>query len=148
MPARSGLRSQRSLFQFEPTIRLAPTLSRTSSSRNVGAQNSPTRDQKTDKPTVSGGSKPLAAVNNHLSWFSPSVSTDHPPIMTEHMVPLSDFALALVAASPRRIDRDYVCGNGPRRNGDDQRGFSGWSKAKATLDQRILEARQQADPKG
>jgi integrase len=65
----------------------------------------------------------------------------------EHMVPLSDFALALVAASPRRIDRDYVFGNGPRRNGDDQRGFSGWSKAKATLDQRILEARQQTDPK-
>jgi len=66
----------------------------------------------------------------------------------EHMVPLVDSALALVAASPRRTDRDYVFGEGPRRNGDDQRGFSGWSKAKAALDQRILEARQQADPKG
>jgi integrase len=66
----------------------------------------------------------------------------------EHMVPLSDSALALVAASLRRIDRDYVFGDGPRRNSDDQRGFSGWSKAKAALDQRILEARQRADPKG
>lgn len=65
----------------------------------------------------------------------------------EHMVPLSDSAFALVNASPRRTGRDYVFGNGPRRTGDDQRGFSGWSKAKAALDQRILEARQQADPK-
>lgn len=65
----------------------------------------------------------------------------------EHMVPLSDSALALVSASPRRTGRDYVFGEGPRRTGDDQRGFSGWSKAKVALDQRILKARQQVDPK-
>ena len=65
----------------------------------------------------------------------------------EHMVPLSNSALALIAASPRRADRDYVFGEGPRRNGGHHRGFSGWSKAKAALDQRILEIRQRADPK-
>jgi integrase len=65
----------------------------------------------------------------------------------EHTVPLSDSGFALVAASPRRMDRDYVFGDGPRRTGDDQRGFSGWSNAKAALDQRILEARQTANPK-
>ena len=65
----------------------------------------------------------------------------------EHMVPLSDSALALVSASPRRTGRNYVFGEGPRRTGDDQRGFSGWSKAKVALDQRILKARQQVDPK-
>ena len=31
----------------------------------------------------------------------------------EHIIPLSDSALALVAASPRRTDRDYVFGDGP-----------------------------------
>jgi integrase len=61
-------------------------------------------------------------------------------------VPLSDTALALIAASPRRTNRDLVFGNGPRRHGNEQRGFSGWSKAKAALDERILEARQLADP--
>lgn len=64
----------------------------------------------------------------------------------EHMVPLSDSALAFVNSSPQRTGRDYVFGWGPRRNGDEQRGFSGWSKAKAALDQRILEARQEIEP--
>jgi integrase len=77
-------------------------------------------------------------------WTIPGTRTKN---HREHMVPLSDSALALVAASPRRVDRDYVFGEGPRRNGDDQRGFSGWSKAKTALDQRILEAHQLADPK-
>jgi integrase len=77
-------------------------------------------------------------------WTIPGFRTKN---HREHIVPLSDAALALVSASPRRTDRDNVFGDGPRRNGDDQRGFSGWSKAKAALDQRILEARQQTDPK-
>jgi integrase len=77
-------------------------------------------------------------------WTIPGTRTKN---HRAHIVPLSDSALALVAASPRRTDRDYVFGEGPRRNGDDQRGFSGWSKAKAALDQRILEARQRTDPK-
>lgn len=65
----------------------------------------------------------------------------------EHLVPLSESALALIIAPLRRTDRDHVFGDGPRRNGDSQRGFSGWSKAKAALDQRILVARQKGDPK-
>jgi integrase len=64
----------------------------------------------------------------------------------EQTAPLSDSGFALVTASPRRKDRDHVFGDGPRRTGNDQRGFSGWSKAKAALDQRILEARQTANP--
>jgi integrase len=60
----------------------------------------------------------------------------------EHVVPLADSALALIAASPRLQDREHLFGGGPRRHGDDQRGFSGWSKAKAALDKRILEARR------
>jgi integrase len=77
-------------------------------------------------------------------WTIPGFRTKN---HREHIVPLSDSALVLVAASPRRTDRDYVFGDGPRRNGGDERGFSGWSKAKAALDQRILEVRQQTDPK-
>ncbi|KRP90021.1 integrase [Bradyrhizobium pachyrhizi] len=62
----------------------------------------------------------------------------------EHVVPLSPSALALLP--PRRNTRDHVFGDGPRREGDRQRGFSGWSKSKAALDARITEARQKADP--
>jgi integrase len=63
----------------------------------------------------------------------------------EHAVPLSDSALAFITASPHY--KDYVFGNGPRRSGGQPRGFSGWSKAKAALDRRILEARHKANPK-
>lgn len=45
----------------------------------------------------------------------------------EHVVPLSDAALAIVASIGRR-DRDYVFGIG-------KGGFQGWSKAKALIDQ-------------
>src|SRR5262249_48660915 len=48
---------------------------------------------------------------------------------------------------PGLESRDFVFGDGPRRKGDERRGFSGWSKAKAALDARILAARQQSDPK-
>jgi integrase len=54
-----------------------------------------------------------------------------------HLVPLPDQALAIVKAVPRRADRDHLFGDGPGP-------FSGWSKAKAALDKRILEARQEA----
>jgi integrase len=50
--------------------------------------------------------------------------------------------LALIDASPRRTNCNYVFGDGPRRKGDDHRGFSGWSKAKAALDERIVEMRR------
>jgi integrase len=58
----------------------------------------------------------------------------------EHLLPLTPAALALLP--PHRNDRDFVFGDGPRKSGDPHRGFSGWSKSKAALDKRILEARQ------
>src|SRR6516162_7409740 len=47
----------------------------------------------------------------------------------QHVVPLSDAALAILKNIPRRARRDYVFGLG-------QGGYSGWSKAKAVLDKR------------
>ncbi|MBB4396682.1 site-specific integrase [Bradyrhizobium sp. ERR14] len=65
----------------------------------------------------------------------------------EHILPLAPAALALIEAQPRRSDRDFLFGDGPRRKGDNrQRGFSGWSKSKAALDARILEALGKALP--
>jgi integrase len=55
-----------------------------------------------------------------------------------HEVPLSDPALAILAAQSRRID-----GNGELRDcvfGTGQGGFSGWSKSKERLDERIAKA--------
>jgi integrase len=46
---------------------------------------------------------------------------------TEHVVPLSERALKIIEAIPRR-DRDFVFGSG-------QGGYSGWSKSKAELDE-------------
>jgi integrase len=46
----------------------------------------------------------------------------------EHVVPLTDAALAILDAIPRREGRDFVFGTG-------RRGFSGWSKSKIALDQ-------------
>ena len=49
-----------------------------------------------------------------------------------HEIPLSAAALALISATPRRPDRDLVFGTaGP---------FSGWSKSKRSLDERIAAA--------
>jgi integrase len=45
---------------------------------------------------------------------------------SQHVVPLTDAALAILQAIPRR-DRDYVFGRG-------QGGYSGWSRSKAALD--------------
>ena len=45
----------------------------------------------------------------------------------EHTVPLCDAALKILKAIPRREGRDFVFGTG-------EGGYSGWSKAKATLD--------------
>jgi integrase len=56
----------------------------------------------------------------------------------EHIIPLSESALKILAAQPRRINpdgtpRDHVFGIGP------DRGYSGWSKSKAELEARIAE---------
>jgi integrase len=58
-----------------------------------------------------------------------------------HEIALSAPALAILKARPRRQGRDFVFGNGDR-------GFSGWSKAKAELDARITAARLTATRKG
>lgn len=57
----------------------------------------------------------------------------------QHQVPLSNAALAILAAQPRRLNaagtpRDFVFGTA-------ERGFSGWSKCKERLDQRIAATR-------
>lgn len=76
-------------------------------------------------------------------WTIPASRTKN---RREHMVPLSDEALAIITTTPRQTDRDFLFGSGPRKADGEQRGFSGWSKAKAELDQKILEARRKADP--
>ncbi len=73
------------------------------------------------------------------TWTIPGTRTKN---HRAHVVPLPDFALALIDGSPRRTNCDYVFGDGPRRKGDDHRGFSGWSKAKAALDERIVGMRR------
>jgi integrase len=47
-----------------------------------------------------------------------------------HDVPLSKTGLEIIDSIPRRINRDFVFGEG-------QGGFSGWSKAKAALDAKL-----------
>ncbi len=68
-------------------------------------------------------------------WTLPGARTKN---HREHLLPLVPAALALLP--PRRNGRDYLFGDGPRRGGDPHRGFSGWSKSKAALDERIAEA--------
>jgi integrase len=55
-----------------------------------------------------------------------------------HLVPISSEAAAVLAAAPRWQDREHVFGSGALR------GFQGWSKAKAELDERIAEGRKKA----
>ncbi|OPY98902.1 integrase [Bradyrhizobium sacchari] len=73
-------------------------------------------------------------------WTLPSARTKN---HREHVLPLVPTALALLP--PRRNDCDCVFGNGARRKGDENRGFSGWSKSKAAVDARILSARRGVD---
>lgn len=77
-------------------------------------------------------------------WTIPASRTKN---RRQHAVPLSETALAVLKRSPRHGERDTVFGNGPRRTGDLPKGYSGWSKSKAILDQRILETRQKTDIK-
>ncbi|QRM28680.1 site-specific integrase [Microvirga sp. VF16] len=56
-----------------------------------------------------------------------------------HDVPLSDAALDILRDAPRRDGRGLVFGDGAG-------GFQGWSKAKAALDKRIIEAGKKVRP--
>jgi integrase len=69
------------------------------------------------------------------SWLLPSDRTKN---QRPHLVPLSDAVHAIIAAQPRRVNRDgklrdliFGRGEGP---------FSGWSNCKGLLDARITEA--------
>ncbi|UFX44146.1 site-specific integrase [Bradyrhizobium sp. 41S5] len=82
------------------------------------------------------GSMQWAELNTSSGiWTLPSARTKN---HREHSLPLVPAALALLP--PRRTGRDFLFGDGPRRSGDPHRGFSGWSKSKAALDERIAEA--------
>ena len=48
----------------------------------------------------------------------------------EHVIPLSAQALAIIKATPQRANRDLVFGSGDG-------GYSGWSKAKAAMDEKL-----------
>ena len=56
-----------------------------------------------------------------------TLSLDRTKNSQQHVVPLSDDALAIIKAIPRR-DREHVFGTG-------KGGFSGWSKSKKTIEQ-------------
>jgi integrase len=64
----------------------------------------------------------------------------------EHLLPLSDAALAIIGAALRETNRDFAFGRGPRSLDGPERGFGGWSKSKAALDARIVEARGEPLP--
>ena len=48
----------------------------------------------------------------------------------QHVIPLSGQALAIIKATPQRANRDLVFGSGDG-------GYSGWSKAKAQMDEKL-----------
>jgi integrase len=87
-----------------------------------------------------GGMQWAELDNADEQWILPSARTKN---HREHVLPLVPTALVLLPA--RRTDRNYVFGDGPRREGDQHRGFSGWSKSKAALDARIVATRQKVD---
>ncbi len=72
-------------------------------------------------------------------WTIPSYRTKN---RREHIVPLSSSAREIVPSGPEA--RQFCFGAGPRRAGNIERGFSGWSKAKRLLDDRILQKRRAA----
>ena len=70
-------------------------------------------------------------------WSLPSERTKNG---RAHDVPLSDLTLAILRdalSHPGREEREVIFGDGARARGGADRGFSGWSKAKAQIDQRI-----------
>ena len=56
-----------------------------------------------------------------------------------HTIPLSGPAHAIIRALPRRDGREFVFGRG-------EGGYSGWSRSKARLDERIAEMNRQPLP--
>jgi len=76
---------------------------------------------------------PELDLERHTWWIGPARTKNGRP----HMVPLGPGALAIVGSVQRRPGRDHLFGEGPGA-------FSGWSKAKAALDRRVLDARRKA----
>jgi integrase len=86
-----------------------------------------------------GGMRWTEFDNDTNVWTLPSTRTKN---HREHRVPLTDAAMALIPV--REKSREHVFGDGPRRKGDSDRGFSGWSKAKGALEARLFAARQES----
>lgn len=63
-------------------------------------------------------------------WTIPSQRTKNG---RTHEVPLSEMAISLLQSIPQILHRDLVFGSGTR-------GYSGWSKSKADLDQRLVQS--------
>ena len=70
-------------------------------------------------------------------WTLPSARTKNG---LAHDVPISDTALAIITTAPRRTGRDYLFGQG-------KGSFSGWSRCKDRLDDRIVGVRKKRDGK-
>jgi integrase len=84
------------------------------------------------------GGLPWSEINQakRVLTLSKDRTKNHRP----HEVPLSKLALAILLEQPVRADRDLVYGDGPRKNGHNDtlpqcRGYQGWSKSKAALDE-------------
>ncbi|RDV04520.1 tyrosine-type recombinase/integrase [Undibacter mobilis] len=89
-----------------------------------------------------GGMRFSELDSSRTTWTIPSSRTKN---RREHLVPLSAGARDIVPAQGG--NGEFCFGEGPRRAGDTLRGFSGWSKAKRLLDDRILEKRRICDPR-
>jgi integrase len=62
-----------------------------------------------------------------------------------HVIPLASQTLSIIKEIAPRDGRLHVFGDGPRVEGGAHHGFSGWSKAKKALDDRIQASRSACD---
>ncbi|MGY4306189.1 integrase [Bradyrhizobium sp. USDA 4369] len=85
-----------------------------------------------------GGMRWAEIDRSRCLWTIPGSRTKN---HREHPLPLAEAAMTLLPAPS--VDREHVFGDGPRRKGDQPRGFSGWSKSKGALDERLLARRKE-----
>jgi integrase len=62
----------------------------------------------------------------------------------EHELPLSDLAVTIIKEAIEGREASAGFGDAAKAHGEDVKGFSGWSRAKAALDKRIAQARAKA----
>ncbi|CAL75161.1 putative phage-like integrase [Bradyrhizobium sp. ORS 278] len=85
-----------------------------------------------------GGMRWAEIDGSRCLWTIPGSRTKN---HREHALPLTEAAMLLLPAAS--VGREFVFGDGPRRKGDAPRGFSGWSKSKAALDEGLLAKRKE-----